>query len=296
MSAAEELRTLLAAVPNLSDKEIVIGSAAIPGYKQPQQLMAMNFLLANGAHFDVVINIDGFNEVALAPSEQVTKGIWHFYPRDWYYRVADLSAQERRILGHLTHLRGKRAELARKFSGPLLRLSLTGGLLWHLLDARLDRQSAGLELELLESETTAEDYQTRGPSLTPDSEESLYRELAEVWWRSSMLMNRLSSENGMRYFHFIQPNQYVEGSKPLSAEERRRAFRGRHPYRRGVVLGYPELLAQAQQSRTTKIAFHDLTGLFEGLRETLYVDSCCHFNHKGNRLLAEAVAAVMREE
>src|SRR5438105_4905013 len=35
------------------------------GYKQPQQLMTLNFLLMLGAKFDYLINLDGFNELAL---------------------------------------------------------------------------------------------------------------------------------------------------------------------------------------------------------------------------------------
>jgi hypothetical protein len=33
-------------------------------------------------------------------------------------------------------------------------------------------------------------------------------------------MARLAEANGARYLHFLQPNQYLEGSKPISDEER----------------------------------------------------------------------------
>ena len=38
----------------------------MPGYKQPQQLMAYNYLLSLGAEFDAVINIDGYNVITTA--------------------------------------------------------------------------------------------------------------------------------------------------------------------------------------------------------------------------------------
>ncbi len=37
------------------------------GYKQPQQLLVLSYFLSIGQPFDLVINIDGFNEVALSP-------------------------------------------------------------------------------------------------------------------------------------------------------------------------------------------------------------------------------------
>lgn len=46
-------------------KNFIVINFATDGYKQPQQLMILNYLLALGAEFDVVINLDGFNEVSL---------------------------------------------------------------------------------------------------------------------------------------------------------------------------------------------------------------------------------------
>jgi hypothetical protein len=37
------------------------------------------------------------------------------------------------------------------------------------------------------------------------------------------------------------------------------------------------------------VDFHDLTDLYAGIAESLYVDDCCHVNGKGNALMGEAV-------
>ena len=49
--------------PRFANQEIVLLNTAVGGYKQPQPLMVVSYLLALGAHFDAVINIDGFNDV-----------------------------------------------------------------------------------------------------------------------------------------------------------------------------------------------------------------------------------------
>jgi uncharacterized ubiquitin-like protein YukD len=53
-------------LPGLQDKEFIILSFATGGYKQPQQLLILNYFLALGQELDLVVNIDGFNEVALS--------------------------------------------------------------------------------------------------------------------------------------------------------------------------------------------------------------------------------------
>jgi hypothetical protein len=43
------------------------------------------------------------------------------------------------------------------------------------------------------------------------------------------------------------------------------------------------------------VRFHDLSRVFAEVEEPLYVDDCCHFNRQGNRLLADAVVAAIRD-
>jgi hypothetical protein len=50
------------------------------------------------------LNIDGYNEVAMAPVYNIPKGVLPAYPRDWYYRAAtigraELSWRESKLLG-----------------------------------------------------------------------------------------------------------------------------------------------------------------------------------------------------
>lgn len=56
------------------DKEMVILNLSRGGFKQPQQVMVLSYFLSIGQEFDLIINIDGFNEVALA-SKNEQRGI-----------------------------------------------------------------------------------------------------------------------------------------------------------------------------------------------------------------------------
>ncbi len=95
-----------------------IVNVAIGGYKQPQQLLSLAYLLSHGAPIDVVVNIDGFNEVALPQAENIPKGVNPFYPRSWYGRTVGIHDRTTlRLTGRGSALREDRRQWAALFSG-----------------------------------------------------------------------------------------------------------------------------------------------------------------------------------
>jgi hypothetical protein len=120
--------------------------------------------------------------------------------------------------------------------------------------------------------------------------EELYEHLAAIWANSSSLLNRLCSDKGMRYYRFLQPNQYLPGSKPISEAEKHVAIQVDHPYRQGVEMGYPLLIRNGRALKEQGIPFYDLTGIFGDHPEAIYIDSCCHSNQVGLDLMAQAIA------
>jgi len=78
------------------------------------------------------------------------------------------------------------------------------------------------------------------------------------------------------FFHFVQPNQYDRGAKPLSAEERDRFTRN--------TTRFDEVTP-----RDSSVDSTDLGDVFARTAETGYVDDCCHPNEHGVALLAAAI-------
>ena len=68
------------------------------------------------------------------------------------------------------------------------------------------------------------------------------------------------------------------------------AYDAESPYRGVVEMGYSQLREAGVELRNAGVAFHDLSDVFAKVNDTLYKDSCCHFNEEGNRILAEAMA------
>jgi hypothetical protein len=129
----------------------------------------------------------------------------------------------------------------------------------------------------------------RGPAYVYNNEEELFHELAEVWKRSSSQMKSLCDANGAKYYHFLQPNQYVAGSKPMDEEERRHALNPESRFAPGAIKGYPFLVKAGHDLQEAGVKFADLTMIFSDHRELLYIDDCCHTNRAGTDIVAERI-------
>lgn len=300
--ARETLRQELQRVKRFAGKEIFIANLAMGGKKQPQQLMIVNYFMSLGAPFDLVINLDGFNEIVLPVVEHAKLGTFPFYPRKWKMRVAGLADQDLlRKAGRIAYLGSARHHLAVLASRAPVKYSVTANVFWDQLDLgllrRIENERVALTQEILDREDPAKPggtYAENGPTRTYASDEARYRDLATFWKRSSMILNNLAQGSGFEYFHFLQPNQYVRGSKIFSEEERTIALKKRHPYRKAATEGYPYLIAAGKDIAGAGVNYTDLTMLFAGNDEVLYIDGCCHFNRRGYELIAREIARVIR--
>jgi hypothetical protein len=296
VNGAERLRADLHESPSFAGKELVFVNLALGAYKQPQQLMTLSYLLALGARFDIVLNIDGFNEVALYESENGGRRIFPAYPHGWYGRVEVADPQLGRLLGEVAYVNSRRADLARTFSKPPWRYSVLCNLLWEALDRGYPARIHALKEEFRRTSPARGNYFVTGPPSHFATREALYEHLASLWANSSIQLAALCSANGIRYHHFLQPNQYLAGSKPLGRRERREAYRADHPYRPSVELGYPLLIRNGRDLRARGVRLHDLTGLFAGIDEPIYADDCCHYNRRGYEIMADRVAAAILDD
>ena len=93
-----------------------------------------------------------------------------------------------------------------------------------------------------------------------------------------MQLAALSQANDIAYFHFLQPNQYLKGSKRLTEWEQKNAFNANweYPWKKAVRAGYPLLSKAGERLRASGVEFFDLTMAFEKELGNIYKDSCCH--------------------
>jgi hypothetical protein len=286
----EQLKTL----PAFAGKRLVALTGAHIGMKQPQSLMALSFLQALGVDFDVVILLDGFNEVVNAPFDLVPAGVFPFYPSQWNQRVANLELDTtmRSRIGELAYLKERRADgMARLLASPL-RNSHSVELLWALYDRSLETTIEAKRAQLDTHESDARhDYTATGPQWPHESEDALSADLAAFWFETSLQMRALAEAKGALFFHFLQPNQHVPGSKPMDTAEQAVAIRGGEAFAPHVTRGYRFLRERGTQLAAQGVHFHDLTQLFAETTEPIYIDNIGHLGGKGNEMMAAAMAA-----
>lgn len=280
--------------PALADKEIILLNIAQGGYKQPQGLLALGYYLASGQELDMVINLDGFNDVALS-ARNAGKNVDASMPSvDHLLPLADLVDQsmltpERVAALQDMYRRQERlanlaqgVEQARLASAAFIQEQL------YRIEANRYRQAAA---QFQDAGSVAADGSLvfLAPSLAGPDEDGLYRRVADIWANSSAMMQALLADRNIPYYHFLQTNQYVS-NKPLTAEEKRTAYTVKHPYAVAAVKGYPYLLARAADLRSQGVNFFSALEAFDEHPETLYIDDCCHFNLRGNEILADFLA------
>ncbi len=296
-----EIRAALETIPEYEGKEIKLIAMGVWGWKQPQQLAAFSYLLALGGQFDILINIDGLNEIGSGKKlKAYLRGAIHpAYPSPRVWETMSKGMGSRSALvaaGEVQLLRQRRVDFARRLDR--LRMSVTGNLVWSLGDRILQARIVDAEEKLLrvqEEEAGESLPNLYGPD-EPRNLRQMQQYVADLWMRSTLQMEYLARGNHISYYHFIQPSQYMPGSKVLTPLERRKAFSKGGMYRDYVISGYPMLISRIPALALKGVRVFDLTGLFEDEKQSIYIDYCCHMNPRGDAMVGAAIGeAIVRD-
>ncbi|HEY7187693.1 MAG TPA: hypothetical protein VH436_14155 [Vicinamibacterales bacterium] len=281
--------------PYFATRDIVPVCVSHEGYKQPQQLIVLAYFLSIGQSFDLVINIDGFNEVTLGSlNEQRGLDIsmpsaMHLEPLVNLVDRASLTPEKLRSLNAIE-------EYKERINRLVARLGRTRSAAVHFVLDRLYRSARrSYQQELghfsnLPSNSTATSLILATPPVKTRTDATVFDDIAASWIRSSMSMKALLDAREIPYVQVLQPNQY-HTTRRFSAEEAKIARAPSSPFKTGVERGYPVLLKAADAAQLTKaLTFLDATHIFDTEPSPVYIDDCCHYTLRGNQLLADFIA------
>lgn len=277
------------------DREIVPLCFSHEGYKQPQHALVLAYFLSIGQPFDLVVNIDGFNDVALA-ALNAARGVESAMPSvqhmDPLVALINQSALTPGKLDSLTAIVNGR----RRLTGLIARMQSNRIATVNVVLERMYRRtfddytrelgrfsnlpSNPPENALVQVARTQKDASHAPPAV-----------LAATWTSASRLMHDMLTARGAVYVHVLQPNQYWTRRR-FSAGEAAVALSDASPYKNSVAEAYPVLLAAAKADLAPNgVAFVDATGVFDSEPAAVYMDNCCHYTRVGNQRLAEFIAA-----
>lgn len=289
-------------VPGLQDKEFVILSFATGGYKQPQQLLILNYFLALGQELDLVVNIDGFNEVALSNLNNKNQinlampSIQHISPLTSLANNS-LSTKAMQATLRIQENKTKINEGLESLQHCSLAAcdALTSVYVQNLVN-NYRKDVIAFEKERGKNQQNDEGsviYINKNKSVLEDS--AAFEQMSWNWAKSSIFMHKVLSASNVPYFHVLQPNQYYQTKRVFGEAEKRIAFNKDTPYARAVELGYPALLSKFANLQKNKINILNGVKVFDKTKDAVYVDSCCHYNKAGEVVFSNYVGSSILE-
>lgn len=275
-------------------REVRVFGLSVPGYKQPQQLTQLAYLLSQGCHPDLVLNLDGLNELRIS-SGNLGSGLEPSFPSRGHWGLL-LAAQEidGAELDGLLRVHQAQQKVWELGNRLLERGDCASALTGTLALSRVARSQdkwARAQVELIDSRTQRlKSAGAVGYTASPAGRDAVLEAVA-CWKRSSLAMHQLCEARGIRYVHVLQPTLHDEGSKVMTEEERRVGIdeEGLHP---AVVRGYPLLREALSELREAGVEALDACDTFKEVPQTIYTDSC-HVTQEGNRILAGNIARMM---
>ena len=293
---APRLTALLQERPFLRDRTIVPLCFSHEGYKQPQQAVLLTYFLSIGQQFDLVINVDGFNEVALSRLNQ-ERGFDPSMPSAMHLEGlralidgGTMTPARLRSLAAIDSDRQRLDALAQRLNGA--RLAVVYVVLeryYRVVEARVQAEQA--RFAALPAAPAGSSALHVTPPLTHERPEQFFESVAQMWVRTSMLMQDALQRQGATYVHVLQPNQYATARRFNDAEAKA-ALNQASPFKPGAEQGYPALHAAlaALPPEPDRPHIFDATRVFDAEAAPVYVDDCCHYTRRGNELLADFVA------
>ena len=234
-------------------------NAAFSGGKQPQQYFKLLYLDLLGFEPDLIINYDGFNELALTLEENRQRKINAIFPVSFDRSIissgynGDCFSLNNWFLSHNTYV-------------PAIEL-----IKWIYVK-RCHNLSTG-------SET---DIELTPKSLFLTENETYIKRAFLIWSESSNRIARFAEYKNIPYIHVLQPCLYLIGSKPLSSIEVQ-DFSDGGPYKT-IIEKYYKSLSMEDLTTENKI---DHRYLFSAEKRTVYSDNWCHLNTFGTELIVE---------
>ena len=292
----EVLRRELQKDPYFKGKEIIFSPLAYYGHKQPQQLMALMYMLTMGAKFDMVVSIDGFNELTFGKVYNEGPNLSPYYPFKWHWFLTQAmpDSQTQAMADDIRFLKRKQREMAERFASSPLKWTATASLAWQIMNNRYESQISHAMYELsTNAPNELQHLLDSGPQPNYASTDEYLRDQVSLWEESTRQVGRIAKANNMLHLAVLQPNQYY-GDRQMSAKEARFAYNPESHFIELVEKGYPMIIKAGKRLEREGISFHDATDVFDDHPEVIYTDDCCHFTvPMPNAILAKRIAEVV---
>lgn len=270
-----EINNFLQKHLSASKENVEVISFAMEGYRQPQ---SFSIAATYGHVIDFAVNIEGVNELA-----NFVEGLPPYFPMGFVTNLYFRSLEELSIVPEL-HKRAIRESQLRAIlkNNDFFLQSVRLYFLYERLNNLIQMRPT--------SEYMADNIQY--PFHPPqDWGNSSYDRRFANWLRFSCLQQNVMKGFGVRNLFVVQP--IPQSFKTLSEEEASIVSKSREQ-----EMELSEYYSQLNFTDIKKAGLNiiDLRKVFEDQSQTLYIDSCCHFNSSGEKFFIEAIIQELQKE
>jgi len=280
--------------PYFNNRNIRLINYARGGFKEPQQAAMVSYLISAGFRPDTVINIDGFNEVALG-NYNATNNVFPLYPSLAHWGHLTRSGVLDTGTVELLHRIVSRQETVDRIGNTALRFGFPYSLLLSRIAiiamnaARTSYVDSCRQYVswLTEGPREGEAVGLTGPPFDKDLS-AVMDSIVKCWSESSLSIDSICRARSIHYLHVLQPTLHDDGSKPVTDEERSRGI-ALESWIKGTREGYPMLRKAGSGLLESGVHFADCSMIFKDVKESIYYDPC-HFEGLGLEIFGRAVA------
>lgn len=273
-------------LPQAHGKRVLVLNLAAGGYKQPQQLFVMSYLMAAGMRFDTVLYFASAYE-ALTGKENGRSGLAIEYPAGVWTSVSNsldqlVATNEFAVLG-VFFLRAAQSTQRR-----LDQCQTAACVVVHRPLLRLERALAGA-LSAIGKPATDQAHFVHDPA-PPAAERVSDMTSASVlsWRRSTRMMSDLAKASGGDFLGILMPTPWIHasGALPPHSTPDQVAF-----YAKEIPPVTIEMMRASAEMRAAGINFIDASKFFDDVAmEQVYADQGGHLNIGGlERLVANTL-------
>ena len=265
-------------------------SFAVGGWRAPQPFIALAHYLSS---IDVAIALDGFNEVIHLGTDALDDFPGAFPFREVYAPLVRGLGSPDEVVRRAQLIEANRhaVRVTKRFGRPPLRWSLLAHLYWRGVARRYQERATLLRWEA--HHAIAPQWRDVEPVVAGDygAKRNAYLAFYADLVRDA---DAVARRHGKPFFHFVQPNQYDRGSKPLSSEEGEQRVTNVGWFD-VVTPSYRRLEAITETLRAEGVASVFLGHIFGDVSETVYSDDCCHLNERGLGIMERVIADTIVE-
>ena len=296
---AEDLEQKLSDHPDLAGKDVVLLNFATGAVKQPQQLFYLNYFVGIGQKFDLVINLDGINDMAGAIGN-FHEGIHPAMPTvtliNAFEGMTSVPNLNPVSLQYFMDLSKAEERLQAMIDGPRKRFSSESRInkLREKIEDMRSRPPEGMVSNpMLEVHRIGpQDYL----HAEPKPREEMRTAVLDLWEKCAEMMLLTCDWAEARYVHAIQPNHYYS-KKTLGEEDAAIMDEGFSEHFNLMVNDtWPEMISRAKKFDSDYPVYCHMTDVLDGMTEDVYRDAVCHFNTVGHMAMADRLCDFLMEQ